>query len=279
MTGKHASKEKNLLTLGVVRIPLTSWHGKLFGVDEERHMEGMMSEILEQYREWMDAQAEALNRLQKELAASMASVQLSLDLSKVDWPKLHARLGQSCERLASLGWTMPMGFTAREQVDLSERGKDQQVEQYMLNHFTVEGGRNFLCLRGRVLSSANLVRWRPLLEQCFQAYDRGHCLVLIPALVSVTEGALAQIVGKLKDRRTRARGFAKDLVNTAPPDSIMFFSSRSAQVFIDNLFAGSPFDGPHPGRLNRHWILHGRDHTQWTQADALRLFNLLDTIS
>ena len=168
-----------------------------------------------------------------------------------------------------------MSFTARQQVKLAEHGNtDQQIEQYMLDYFTLENGRFFLRLRGYVLGSANLVGWREILEQCFDADDRGHYLVLIPALLSAIEGAVAQNAGKLKVAEIDVRKFAKDLEQAAQQGSMDFLVWRSARVVLDKLFSSSDFGGPQPGKLNRHWILHGRDQTQWNQTDALRLFNL-----
>ncbi len=47
-----------------------------------------------------------------------------------------------------------------------------------------------------------------------------------------------------------------------------------------SLFQFAPFDGDKPVFINRHWILHGRDNdsASWTVADALRLFNALQTV-
>jgi hypothetical protein len=53
---------------------------------------------------------------------------------------------------------------------------------------------------------------------------------------------------------------------------------KNINRFFEELYKGSDFDGPRPWGLNRHWILHGRDTTQWIQADSIRLFQALDTI-
>jgi hypothetical protein len=53
--------------------------------------------------------------------------------------------------------------------------------------------------------------------------------------------------------------------------SILGFLSS---VFGYHSFATLAFD-----RLNRHWVLHGRDEPRWTRLDCLRLFQALDTLS
>lgn len=232
-----------------------------------------LSAVSEQYRQQMDA-------LAQNLAAMSSSLQPLLDtLSKIDWPKLQVQIKQSCERLANLGWTLPMRFTPRQLVELAEHGNtDQQVDQYMLDYFTIESGRFLGLLRSDVLGSADLVGWRNLLEQCFDAYDRGHYLIPIPALLSVIEGGVAQKAGKLKDRQVNPKKLAADLEKAKQPGSMSYLVWRSTGMVLNKLFASSDFGGPHPRELNRHWILHGRDHTQWTRTDVLRLFNLLTMI-
>ncbi|MCX7015975.1 MAG: hypothetical protein NTW86_26040 [Candidatus Sumerlaeota bacterium] len=248
-----------------------------------------LNAVGKEYRQRMDALAQALavmflpnkDQLSAIWAASLSSVQPFLDrLSRIDWQNLEIRIEQSCEKLAHLGWTLPMRFTPRQLVELAERGNsDQQVEQYMLDFFTLEGGRFFLDLRSDVLgSSTRLIGWRNLLEQCFDAYGRGHYLVPIPALLSVIEGAVAQEAGKLKVGQVDPKKHAADLEKSEQPGSTRYLVWRTTRVVLDKLFANYCFGGPHPGELNRHWILHGRDHTQWTRTDALQLFNLLDTI-
>jgi hypothetical protein len=149
----------------------------------------------------------------------------------------------------------------------------------MLDYFTSESGRFLLNLRSDVLGSTDLADWRNLLEQCFDAYDREQYLIPIPALLSVIEGVMAQKVGKLKPRQVTPQKFAADIEKTTRSGSIAFLVWRSARRVLDKLFASVNFAGPHPGELNRHWILHGRDHTQWTRTDVLRLFNLLAMIA
>jgi hypothetical protein len=49
-------------------------------------------------------------------------------------------------------------------------------------------------------------------------------------------------------------------------------------VFLQMLFAPKPFDQKPPDRINRHWVLHGRDDCNWSQADVFRLLNALETL-
>lgn len=245
--------------------------------NELAKLDGPLPEISDEYRRQLETLARDLS-VMFQSAGQLAS-EVGRTLAKMDWPKLVAHVKESCERLALLGWTLPMTFTPRETVELLERCKtDIQVEQYMLEYYTVEDGRFFLSIRDKVLRSGTLAGSRVLLEQCFDAYDRGHYCIPIPALLSVIEGGVAQKADKLKTPTVNPKPLAAGLEKAAHPDSVQFLRWQSTRIVLEKLFARSDFAGPHPREVNRHWILHGRDQTQWTQADALRLFNLLATI-
>jgi len=49
-----------------------------------------------------------------------------------------------------------------------------------------------------------------------------------------------------------------------------YFTWSALATFIGKLYEPSDFSKGRPPLLNRHWILHGRDSTQWTVADAHR---------
>jgi hypothetical protein len=52
----------------------------------------------------------------------------------------------------------------------------------------------------------------------------------------------------------------------------------SVVLFLDHLFASSDFQSASPAFINRHWILHGRSATEWTEVDVLKLVNALATL-
>jgi hypothetical protein len=50
-------------------------------------------------------------------------------------------------------------------------------------------------------------------------------------------------------------------------------------AFLESLWSRCEFDGPAPGSLNRHWVLHGRRPEVGGRADALRLLAAVDFIA
>lgn len=241
-------------------------------------LEGSLAVVGEHYRRQMDALAVKLSEAASQAGPALAK--FTSELSKIDWLEVQRRMQQSCEKLANLGWSLPMTFVPREMFELAEHATtDNDVERYMLEYFTFEDGRFFVDLRNMIFRSENLAGWQPLLEQCFDAYERKHYLILIPALLSVIEGVVTERAGMSKSRRVTPRRFATELEKTARPGTMLYLVWSSARMVLERLFHDSDFAASHPGELNRHWILHGRDQTQWTQTDALRLLNLLNTMS
>jgi len=94
----------------------------------------------EQYRKNMEELARNLTAVVQRAQAQIGPVSegissavhlLAEKLAEIDWPGFHAKMQESCERLANLGWTLPMSFTPRELIELAEHGNtDEQVEQF-----------------------------------------------------------------------------------------------------------------------------------------------------
>ena len=75
----------------------------------------------------------------------------------------------------------------------------------MLQYFTYDGGQFFNRLQSDVLGRASLTRWQGLLEQCFDAYDRKHYLVPVPALLTVIEGLWREKLASSKPNKLAQR--------------------------------------------------------------------------
>jgi hypothetical protein len=144
--------------------------------------------------------------------------------------------------------------------------------------YDADGRRYFKRLAEELLNRGVLARWRVLLEQTVSAYRRREFAITIPALLIVCEGILMRGKGNRTDLRVVVCERA-EAEQCKSPESINAILWRNVHSFVDELFKRSDFSGAPPGRLNRHWILHGRDASSWSQADCLRLFQAVDTIS
>jgi len=173
-------------------------------------------------------------------------------------------------RLARFGWTVPMQMGLREMMEILKETDADAIDNYFLAFYDGWG------LRG-IENSQLLSRWSALLGQCFENYERGQHLICIPALLTVLEGAIAVPEGAMFLGASQRKAlFDMKIAQGGDVEGTVWESLR---IFFDNLYQNSDFTGTRPSRLNRHWILHGRDEPNWRRADALRLFHTLFTLS
>jgi hypothetical protein len=176
--------------------------------------------------------------------------------------------------LAAYGWTFPIQLSPAEINKLVKISHDRlDVDMFFIQHYS--HNPNLFRMFKSVYSSELYDRWYKLIEQCMKTYRKGLYLITIPALITVIEGAIANLsrtnrTGIIDLCRERAENIDKSLITRNLWNSFYYFAL--------NLFENKSFDKERPQIINRHWILHGRDSDEWNQADCLRLFQALDTL-
>lgn len=188
------------------------------------------------------------------------------------------RLHRTSVDLAAQGWALPMSLTPAETYEILEAGSPAAIDELFVRLYNADEQRHFKRLAEELLNRDVLALWRILLEQTVSAYRRREFAIIIPALLIVCEGILMRAEGN----NTRVRPVVCERAEAEQresPESINAILWRNVSRFVDELFKHSDFSGMPPGRLNRHWILHGRDASSWSQADCLRLLQAVDTIS
>jgi hypothetical protein len=149
------------------------------------------------------------------------------------------------------------------------------VDAFFVDFYTGDDFAELRFLRKELTQRAGLAQWRALLEQCFDAFESANHLITIPALLTVLDGVIAK-AGKNTSWRIDPRKLCSE--KAAAVNGLKKWMWRSLELFFAKLFQPAPFDQSRPILINRHWILHGRDSANWTGADALRLFNALQTV-
>lgn len=188
------------------------------------------------------------------------------------------RLHRTSVDLAAQGWVLPMSLTPAETYEILEAGSPAAIDEVFVRLYDADGQRHFERLAEELLDRDVLTRWRVLLEQTVSAYRRREFAIIIPALLTVCEGMLMRAESNKTNVRAVVRKRA-EAEQRESPESINAILWLNVYHFVVELFKQSDFSGMPPGRLNRHWILHGRDASSWSQADCLRLFQAVDTIS
>lgn len=194
--------------------------------------------------------------------------------------QFRQHLEPTVDKLAELGWVIPMSAAPQEVVALAKVKDDERaIEEYFINNYGDYSSDDFQRLRRDLLSNQQLTQWHPLLGQCFDAYGRGQYIITVPALISIIEGFLAYS-GQVSTSKWRdVKGFIEDTIRNSDEGSLKHIIWTATLKYLDNLFGFSDFAQSPPEKINRHWILHGRDAADWAQADALRLIIALYTIS
>lgn len=210
---------------------------------------------------------------QQSITAMVETIALDIRNS---FPKMEA----ASDRLADLGWTIPMLLTPKEFMALADSSyTDEEVDTGLSGFYTDGDHEHLREVQTALLNSAALSPWRGVLSEAFHAFYLGHFQIVVPALLVVTEGVIAMQSGNLNAAVVGVRKMAAETKAKQDPQTWDALTWRSIGRWTDHLFLNSHFSGPKPPTLNRHWILHGRDAGPWASADAVRLFAALHTIS
>jgi hypothetical protein len=182
----------------------------------------------------------------------------------------------AAERLGKMGWTIPV-WGALDLVDLAAQHSPEEVDEGFVTAYRQRRGARFRELGTDLMHTQSLQQWRPLIDECIWAHRRGRFLIVVPSLLSVTEGAVAQLTGTLK-KGSSPRTVADRQASQLPPgsDRLLWVSLRA---FLEGIFAAHDFRSTPPPALNRHWLLHGPAAAEWGEPDSVRLFQGLHTLT
>lgn len=186
-----------------------------------------------------------------------------------------ARLEVRVRRLAAYGWCLPLWATL-PQIALISRLRRRDADRLFLAHYNHQRRSALRQLTKDLRSAPRLRRWRTVIEQAHGAYSRRLFSIVVPSLLAVFEGALAEVTENIsakpnpKAHASSERSLAQRGLDQLPWASI--------ETFTHKVFAPHPFTGRPPATLNRHWILHGRLSPSRAQTDSLKLFQAVHTV-
>jgi hypothetical protein len=194
------------------------------------------------------------------------------------YPEMEA----AADRLARLGWGLPMQITVPEFLAIADSSySDQMVETALVEFYTSNDCQGLRNLEADVLKAPALARWSTLIPEIFAAFYAEMFQITIPALISILEGLVASERGRLMERDIRIIRMAREneAAAAAHPKSYDALTWKTMRQIVEKIFQPAAFDGPQPSAINRHWILHGRDAGPWDKTDSLRLLIVLGTIA
>lgn len=195
------------------------------------------------------------------------------------------RFVRAAEALAKAGWTFPKEMTIREVVELAEdpggggSPDARKLDEWFLEYYACEGGREHRALTVRLLKSTRLASWRAPLRECLCAYKHGLYRVVVPTLFSVIEGLVCEITGAIREKAVKPSIHWKGRTVKPPSGGILEAQWCAVLALLELLWQRYEFNEPPPGSLNRHWTVHGRRPHVGDRADALRLLAAVDFIA
>lgn len=240
-------------------------------------MAGMRAEIERQASMFRDTGATLARAL--EVPAFLRGLKLP---APEELEEGHQRFLRAAESLAKAGWTFSMDMAPADVVELAEQdgGLDlATLDKWFVEYYAAERGREFRTLASRLLRKKRLQTWRALLRECLWAYRRGRCRLVVPALLATIEGLAYEVTGTIREKGVNASKQWQYRAAKPPKGFMVEVEWCAAAAFLESLWRRYEFDGPAPGSLNRHWILHGRRPEVGGHADALRLLAAVDFIA
>jgi hypothetical protein len=216
----------------------------------------------------------SLTREWSEIGKALQASTTIPDFSKLD---LEGSVRDGFRTMALRGWTVQTNLTPRDLAELADK-TPEEADEFFVALYTEDDFAELRKVRKEFAYRPGLAQWQALLEECFESFEKGHYLITIPALLSVIEGVVASAGQALTKHRVPLRNICAEKSEKSGSNFMRAEMWTSMALFVEKLFQPAPFDNARPPFMNRHWILHGRDSASWTQADALRLFNALQTV-
>ncbi|MCK4842349.1 MAG: hypothetical protein KAT04_10805 [Methylococcales bacterium] len=189
-------------------------------------------------------------------------------------------ISQNIPNLSQVGWSLPIILTFSELREFSEYSYgDKNTDKWFSKYYLSNDSKCFHSLVKTVIANDEMKEWRPLIKECYESFNSGQRLVIIPSLISVIEGVLAKKLGIIRSKQIRIIAPTKSMIEKSHPSKLHKLVWESLSHTVEILYAPSDFSSDKPPQMNRHWVLHGRDCSQWTHIESLKLFNFLGTLT
>lgn len=176
---------------------------------------------------------------------------------------------------------MPLLFNIRTPSNFSDAflNTNEHIEGFFLEYYSMNNGENLELLIAEIKKDNSITKWLPLIDDCYVAYRNGHKMVVVPALIAVIEGIQSQKIGILRTGQTKMIAPTRTKANQAHPTEIDSILWKSVLAVTEKLYMPSNFASEKPDFINRHWILHGRDSSEWGDIECIRLFNYIGSLT
>lgn len=180
------------------------------------------------------------------------------------------------EPMARHGWSVPAGFLGVSDYDRLIRTPDDQLDSAYAALYGSGPESSAADLWLEIHAAAQLRAHRALIEEAFEAFERGSYRLVGTALYVLFETALRAVLGDHHIYKTKIRNSAFDALErrteSREMERAMITSLRAvANTVYDNYVPG---DVNEPRAPNRHFALHGVRPRE-SRLDCLKLLQAI----
>jgi hypothetical protein len=188
------------------------------------------------------------------------------------------------KKMAEAGWSIPVQLPLINLIRLKEIDYcSNDIDDTLTFFYTNDKNQNLRELIDIIISEEEDNEWIQPIKECYESFDSDRFTCIVPCLMAIVEGYLAKKIETYKTQNVKLQEPTKNkvkAVDTKNPDYALSYLGRySVLLVIENLFQKSDFSEAVPTSMNRHWIMHGRKISFNPKTDALKLFNLIGSIS
>lgn len=194
------------------------------------------------------------------------------------WEEWDRQMDLHAGPLGELGWTYPMNLTPHQLSRIVQCEDAEKLDEEFVEFYNYNDGESFAELCEEIMKSDHLTPWHALLTECVDCHKDRRFVVSATCLISALEGAITKRSGGRLNQKQLTK-FFNDRIQEAGKDRMEAAMWKSIAAFVKQLFANSDFSGDAPARINRHWILHGKAVPPGREADSLRFFQAIHTVS
>lgn len=161
--------------------------------------------------------------------------------------------------------------------------KAKTAEDFILEYYAEDGNACFQNLITRCGKTKQVSEYKKLYPQIIVAAEMGCYHLACLGMFALEDGILSDITSDLKSTSFQKRiNELENKINERLPlsdvDLKMWAIIVSFEKFKNTAFGNSDFNKEEPEHINRHWILYGRSHREYTKVDYIKMLLSLDAL-
>lgn len=193
--------------------------------------------------------------------------------------EFSAKIDEAIKQNSSAGWPLTNNMDVISYIEINEKCSDDKDRGKLFVEM-FESGNSALYEEEKenTLEDVN-EKYKDLLRQVFNAFERKEWLIAIPSLLLIIEGIIADT---LSDNRVGKQLIKeiKKLIDKEKNDFNTLITLSLANYLEKKTFRNRDFEKKRSINLNRHWVLHGRDDVRlWTEEDFYSLLCVISSIT